>query len=657
MHADCRQQIKCKDCGQAFSTMTSLSKHKRFCEGMIRSNGSARIPFSGLPSTPDKSPGASMISPMHGQSPSALATVYANFYGPRPPFPFYPPLGGAGFPVFPTGHPLASMASHMNADGRLAGPGMHKVTPLSPGSNSLVGQTGEMKREKNTSEGSEADSSEVSSASDLDTSTGSDGDSEFGLGRRHEKPMLRAHLNGTVPIINTNTRLSKSPSSAPPAAHHNHRTPSHKEILREEKHSDDDAPFDLSKSSPSTSTSSGDQPLDLSVKVKDVATIPQTTPRKTHIFGGEEKRTPTSSASPETPPPPQPEVSAPPEQERKLHYAFSMPNTVVGMDPMYRVDKEKLQSYQDAAARMMGFGPRLPMHSSAVNFGALSGGLGMLSGRPDASKLLPPMLGKVPEQFHYNSSVSKLKERYACKFCGKIFPRSANLTRHLRTHTGEQPYKCKYCERSFSISSNLQRHVRNIHNKEKPFKCPLCDRCFGQQTNLDRHLKKHESDDPSMIDSPLHAEQELEEKDESYFDEIRNFIGKATGEGGTSGNEEGVSKQPEFPRATIDSNFSITAQLEKQSKMAGEKRSSPTDEEEEDGIEMSPKKLRLDNNNEEEEEEDEEVKGLGNGYHGDEEDEEADPEEDIDEEERSLNDLSDMSKHSNVNGTPLACTS
>ncbi|XP_063609120.1 transcription factor hamlet-like [Penaeus indicus] len=94
------------------------------------------------------------------------------------------------------------------------------------------------------------------------------------------------------------------------------------------------------------------------------------------------------------------------------------------------------------------------------------------------------------------------KDRYTCKFCGKVFPRSANLTRHLRTHTGEQPYKCKYCERSFSISSNLQRHVRNIHNKEKPFKCPLCDRCFGQQTNLDRHLKKHEEEGPNPPDSP-----------------------------------------------------------------------------------------------------------------------------------------------------------
>jgi len=127
-----------------------------------------------------------------------------------------------------------------------------------------------------------------------------------------------------------------------------------------------------------------------------------------------------------------------------------------------------------------------------------------------------------------------------------VFPRSANLTRHLRTHTGEQPYKCNYCERSFSISSNLQRHVRNIHNKEKPFKCPLCERCFGQQTNLDRHLKKHEADGPTVMDDRLGSSAAAEHRrglargpggvhaiggDESYFEEIRTFMGKVSEDG------------------------------------------------------------------------------------------------------------------------------
>ncbi|XP_075210810.1 uncharacterized protein LOC142318149 [Lycorma delicatula] len=154
-----------------------------------------------------------------------------------------------------------------------------------------------------------------------------------------------------------------------------------------------------------------------------------------------------------------------------------------------------------------------------------------------------PALQSSPQKnFSDSLGGGKVKDRYACKFCGKVFPRSANLTRHLRTHTGEQPYKCKYCERSFSISSNLQRHVRNIHNKEKPFKCPLCDRCFGQQTNLDRHLKKHEADGPTILDdrnggrrSPALTHQRCRPPgllgDESYFEEIRSFMGKVSTDG------------------------------------------------------------------------------------------------------------------------------
>ncbi|KAL8187990.1 UNVERIFIED_CONTAM: hypothetical protein K2H54_059119 [Gekko kuhli] len=131
--------------------------------------------------------------------------------------------------------------------------------------------------------------------------------------------------------------------------------------------------------------------------------------------------------------------------------------------------------------------------------------------KPEASDLIQ----SVPSMFNFRAPPSTLPE---------------NLLRK-----GKERYtcRCKYCDRSFSISSNLQRHVRNIHNKEKPFKCHLCDRCFGQQTNLDRHLKKHENGNMSgTATSSPHSELEstgaiLDDKEDSYFTEIRNFIGNS----------------------------------------------------------------------------------------------------------------------------------
>ncbi|XP_051637654.1 histone-lysine N-methyltransferase MECOM isoform X6 [Manacus candei] len=275
---------------------------------------------------------------------------------------------------------------------------------------------------------------------------------------------------------------------------------------------------------------SQDQPLDLSMGSRSRASsTKQAEPRKNHVFGEKKGG----------------DLEQRKASESSLQHARPTP---FFMDPIYRVEKRKLTDPLEALKEKylrpspgFLFHPQFQLPDQRIWMSAIENMAEKLESfsalKPEASELIQ----SVPSMFNFRAPPSALpetllrkgKERYTCRYCGKIFPRSANLTRHLRTHTGEQPYRCKYCDRSFSISSNLQRHVRNIHNKEKPFKCHLCDRCFGQQTNLDRHLKKHENGNMSgTATSSPHSELEstgaiLDDKEDSYFTEIRNFIGNS----------------------------------------------------------------------------------------------------------------------------------
>lgn len=296
------------------------------------------------------------------------------------------------------------------------------------------------------------------------------------------------------------------------------------------------APFASSK--PEASHSSGqDQPLDLSLGSRGRGRSGREEETKKNLGYEEEKA-----------------VMEIPKADTSLQHARPTP---FFMDPIYRVEKRRMSDpFETLKDKYMRPAPGFLFHpqmSAIENMAEKLETFGSL--KPESGDLLR----SVPSMFDFRAPPSALpetllrkgKERYTCRYCGKIFPRSANLTRHLRTHTGEQPYRCKYCDRSFSISSNLQRHIRNIHNKEKPFKCHLCDRCFGQQTNLDRHLKKHEngnlsgtamSSPQSELDSGSAI---LDDKEDSYFNEIRNFIGN-TGQNQTSPDpsEEGLNGGP-----------------------------------------------------------------------------------------------------------------
>lgn len=79
MHSDCRIQIKCNKCGQSFNTVTSLSKHKRFCD----STGTGSGNLGGNQSSTQQHQNSQAI-------PSAMTTPTNHFFMFRNA-PFFPP--------------------------------------------------------------------------------------------------------------------------------------------------------------------------------------------------------------------------------------------------------------------------------------------------------------------------------------------------------------------------------------------------------------------------------------------------------------------------------------------------------------------------------------------------------------------------------------
>ncbi|XP_051933324.1 histone-lysine N-methyltransferase MECOM isoform X3 [Hippocampus zosterae] len=674
MHADCRTQIKCKDCGQMFSTTSSLNKHRRFCEGKNHfTTGGIFAQSMPLPG----GPGLDKSALAMGHSSAGLVDYFGTSrhhggltFPAAPAFPFsFPGLFPSGIyhrpPLIPATPSPVRQPAHTAVARHGAELSRNPLLPPSPGAQesrellkalrkdnsvpeshiaasdlcnqSSLSSTKQRNKQSDQSESSDLDEVSTPSGSDLESMSSSELESDMdterdrGVVRENGKSLkLKARDGSPQSRSLTSSGADKNfpgPSLIPSSLdEHTAVTGAVNDSIKAiasiaEKYFGSTGlaglqdkkvgslpypsmfplPFFTTFSPPvypvqdrdvrahvlkseaqlqaddckkAQSKSSSESPFDLTTKRKDK--LPPLEPSKLEAsqFTGQDQPLDLSlgtrgrgcNAREEEEKlceghQDEKAVLVTPKPDSSLQHARPTP---FFMDPIYsRVEKRRMsdpfETLKDKYLRQAPgflFHPQFRLPDQSTWMSAIENMAEKLetfgSLKPDSSDLLR----SVPSMFDFRAPPSALpetllrkgKERYTCRYCGKIFPRSANLTRHLRTHTGEQPYRCKYCDRSFSISSNLQRHIRNIHNKEKPFKCHLCDRCFGQQTNLDRHLKKHENGNLSgtAMSSPQSeldgSSAILDDKEDSYFNEIRNFIGN-TGQSQTSPDpsEEGVN--------------------------------------------------------------------------------------------------------------------
>ncbi|KAF7656157.1 hypothetical protein LDENG_00045320 [Lucifuga dentata] len=100
-----------------------------------------------------------------------------------------------------------------------------------------------------------------------------------------------------------------------------------------------------------------------------------------------------------------------------------------------------------------------------------------------------------------------------CPTCGKTYSRAADMRRHQRTHTGEQPYRCSRCNKPFHFQHDLKRHELNVCRINVPhLRKNVGDprsQLVGQSLEKCIHLTGH-AEPVSSCDATSHSAQEKE---------------------------------------------------------------------------------------------------------------------------------------------------
>uniref|UniRef100_UPI00398E7772 zinc finger and BTB domain-containing protein 40 isoform X2 n=1 Tax=Pristiophorus japonicus TaxID=55135 RepID=UPI00398E7772 len=98
-------------------------------------------------------------------------------------------------------------------------------------------------------------------------------------------------------------------------------------------------------------------------------------------------------------------------------------------------------------------------------------------------------------QYHKRSDHFDEKP-FSCNECGAKFAANSTLKNHMRLHTGEKPFFCKHCDMTFMQAAALAYHMKKKHSEGKMYGCQYCDAVFAQSIELTRHVRTHTGDKP-----------------------------------------------------------------------------------------------------------------------------------------------------------------
>ncbi|CAB3996383.1 Zinc finger and SCAN domain-containing 22 [Paramuricea clavata] len=92
------------------------------------------------------------------------------------------------------------------------------------------------------------------------------------------------------------------------------------------------------------------------------------------------------------------------------------------------------------------------------------------------------------DDWHEESEKSGL----CCNDCGRVFTRSDNLNRHMKTNS-DKDHECSRCHKTFNRKDALNRHMKT--HSDKDHECSRCHKKFNRMDVLNQHMKTHSDKD------------------------------------------------------------------------------------------------------------------------------------------------------------------